>query len=244
MSKRRDFKAAREIRTRLNTANDDALLKLSAKAMEHIKNILKADEKTGQTAAYHNIAQKYERLEDSIEKLNESIKFSSESRVTIKRDWQEARTSDAKDAREALFMLLSSCEALDNEDISGRVKSESKNIDKTVSELKKIKKTDKKSCEAVAKLSLKLERSLRNLDNIIGGTEHPGENFDTYSKFSNDLEDLPERTRRLDESLKFFEDPHTKEDWKNFMDLDLERTRASIKAAHASSSVLIKVATR
>lgn len=239
MAERRDFKAVSEIRGLLNTANDDALVNLSSKALSHVKNILKLKEKTGQTAAYHNIAPKLEKLNTSMEKINESMQFLSESQGTIKNDWQVLKTSDAKRVREALFALLSSCEALDGEDIAGRIKKESQAIDKIKKRMDKIKNSDQKSAVSFEKQSLEFVQSLVNLDNIIGGTSYPADEFEVYSKFSEGLENLVEQLRRLNESLRFFKDEHTKEDWEYFMKKDLERLKESIETSHISCEKFI-----
>ena len=126
MTKGSDFEAIREVRDLLSTAGDAALVTLSSKALVHVKSILKLQEKTGKTAAYHNIAQKHEKLGASMERINESMQFLSESQDRVKRDWQAHMATDAENAKEALFALLSACEALDNEDVARRIKSEAK----------------------------------------------------------------------------------------------------------------------
>lgn len=239
MTERSDFEAIREIKARLSTAGDDAIATLSSKALVHVKDVLKLQEKTGKTVAYHNIAQKYEKLGASMERINESMQFLSESQGRLKPDWQAFMEADAENARGALFELLSACEALDSEDIAGRLNAESRILDKIINGLKKIKNSDPKSCATLAKQAIEFEKSLRNLDNIIGAAEYPGENFDTYSKFSSGLEDLGERIRRMDESLHFSKDEHTKRDWEHFMERDLERLRESIRTSHESSMKLI-----
>lgn len=243
MMKGSDFEAIREIRDLLTTADDAALVTLSSKALVHVKSILKHHEKTSQTVAYHNIAQKHEKLGASMERINESIQFLSESQDRIKRDWQALMATDAENVREALFALLSACESLDTKDIASRLNSEAKTHDKIINGFKKIKNSDPKSRVSFEKQAVEFEKSLRNLDNIIGGTEYPGKNFDTYSKFSRDLEDLGERIRRLEESLHFSKDEYTRRDWEHFMGGDLERLRESIQTSHESSMTLIKSVT-
>jgi predicted nuclease with TOPRIM domain len=100
------------------------------------------------------------------------------------------------------------------------------------------KNSDPKTCTTFAKHSIEFEQSLRNLDNILGGTECPADESNAYSKFSSELEDLGERIRRLNESLGFFEDEYTKEDWKYFMRQDLERLKESIETCEKFISVL------
>lgn len=242
MIERRDFEAIREIRARSNTAKDEAIVNLSARAMTHVKNILRHSQGTDQTTAYHAIAQKYEKLDAALERLNESIQFLSESHGDLKGEWEASMAIDAGSAREALFALLSSCESLDKEDVSRRINSESQTLGKIVNGMEKIKNRDPMSCATFEKLSIEFEQSLMNLDNIFGGTTYPADEFDAYSKFSGDLEDLGERIRRLKESLRFFEDEHTKEDWKYFMELDLKRLRESIKTSYDSSMWLVNAA--
>ncbi len=240
MAQKSDFEDIRKIRTRLDAVKDDALVNLSANAMASVKNILHISREDAKTAAYHTVAQKYENLDAALKRLNESMRFLGESQDDLKRDWEVLTAIDASRVRETLFALLISCESLDKNDVSKRVNSESQALDKMVRGMEKIKNNDPKSCEKFAKLSNEFELSLRNIDSIFGGTSYPVE-FDGYSKFSSDLEDLGERIRRLNESLKFFEDEYTREDWKYFMEQDLERLKESLKTSYSSSMQLIDV---
>ena len=243
MTKGSDFEGIREIRDLLTTAGDTALVTLSSKALAHVKDVLKLQEKTGKTVAYHNIAQKHEKLGASMERINESMQFLNESQGRIKRDWQALMAKDAENVRGALFALLSACESLDTKDVASRLNSEAGTLDKIINGFKKIKNSDPKSCVSFEKQVIEFEKSLRNLDNIIGGTEYPGKNFDTYSKFSRDLEDLGERIRRINESLHFSKDEYTRRDWEHFMERDLEGLRESIRTSHESSMTLINSVT-
>lgn len=240
MAKRNDFEHIRQIRTRLNSVKDDALVNSSAKAMVSVKNVLHVSRGAAQTAAYHTVAQKYENLDAVLQRMNESMRFLGESRGDLKRDWEVLVGRDVGKVREALFALLSSCESLDKDGSAKRVMSESQNLGKIMDEMEKIKNNAPKSCEAFAKLSNEFELSLRNLDSVLGATSYPAE-FDDYSKFSSDLEDLGEQIKRLNESLKFFEDEHTRGDWKHFMELDLNRVKESIKTSYSSSMQLVDV---
>lgn len=240
MAKRRDFENIRKIRTVLNSVKDDVLVNLSANAMASVKNILHVSRGDAKTAAYHTVAQKYENLDAVLQRLNESVRFLGESQGDLKRDWEVLTARDAGRVRGALFALLSCCESLDKDGVAKRVKSESQTLGKIMNEMEKIKNNAPKSCEAFAKLSNEFELSLKNLDSILGGISYPLE-FDDYSKFSSDLEDLGERIRRLNESLNFFEDEHTKGDWKYLMELDWERLKESLKTSYSSSMQLIDV---
>jgi hypothetical protein len=243
MAKGSDFEAIREIKARLSTTCDDAVAALSSKALSHVKNILKSHEKTGQTVAYHNIAQKHEKLDEAVERTNESMQFLNQSQGKLKQDWQAIVAGDAESTREALFALLSVCESLDTEDTALRANTESKTLAKIVNGLKKTKNSDPKSCATFAKGAIEFEKSLIILDSIIAGTEYPGENFDIYSKFSHDLEDLGERNRRLGESLHFLKDEYSKVDWEHFMGRDLEKLKEVIQTSHESSMKLINSVT-
>ncbi len=238
---KKNFEDIRQMRTRLKTAKDNALVNLSAMAMTSIKNVLRLSKGSAQTAAYHIIAQKYENLDAALKRLNESMRFLGESQGVLKRDWEVFVAEDADRTRKALFALLSYCESLDKDDVAKRINSESQTLSKIKDDLEKIKNASAKSCEEFAKLSNEFELSLRTFDSILNSTEHSVSEFDAYSKFSSALEDLDERIRRLNESLKFFEDEYTREDWKCFMELDLKMLKKSIRTSYNSSMQLVNV---
>ncbi|MEE8402782.1 MAG: hypothetical protein V3R93_03430, partial [Candidatus Hydrothermarchaeaceae archaeon] len=141
--------------------------------------------------------------------------------------------------REALFDLLSCCESLDKESVFTRAESESKNLDRVMKEIKKVEDSGHKTGIEIAKLSGELELSLRTLDSILGNNVYSAEEFDDYSKFSSELEDLGEKVKRLKESLQFSEDEYTREEWKHFMELDVKRIKDAIKTSHGSSMRLV-----
>jgi hypothetical protein len=241
MTGRRDFEAISTVLEKLNTAGDDAITNLSSKALGHVNNILKLKKGSDKTAAFHAILQKHEKLDVAVERTNESMQFLNESQGTLKRDWQAIAIADAKHQREALFALLSACEALDDEDVAERVGSESKKLNKIMAGLKKIKNSDPKSCESFSKLSHEFEQSLQKIDSILGSRDASVDEFDIYSKFSSDLEDLGARNKTLNESLRFFQDEHTKDDWGQFMRNDLERLKESIETSHTSCEKFISL---
>ncbi len=233
---KRDFENIRKVRGRLNAVKDGALVNLSINSLPSVKNILRASDALAQTAAYHIVAQKYENLDATIQRLNESMQFSDESKGDLKRDWGALKAADADNLRGALFALLSSCESLDGGDIVKRVKSESENLGKIMDNVEKIKNNG-----PIAKLSNEFELSLRTLDSILGGTAYPASESDAYSKFCGDLEDLGERVARLSESLRFLGDKGTRGDWKYFIGQDSERVKESMKTAYDSSMRLVDV---
>ncbi len=239
MAGRRDFEAIRKIRERLNTAGGDAITNLSSKALGHVNNILKLKKGSDRTAAFHAILQKHEKLEAAVERTKESMQFLNESQGAIKRDWQAIAAEDAKHQREALFALLSSVEALDGDDIANRINSESSKLNKILKNVKKIKNSDPKSCASFSKLSCEFEQSLQKIDSILGSRAPAVDEFEIYSTFSGDLEDLGARIKTLNESLRFFQDEHTKGDWGQFMRKDLERLRESIETSRTSCEKFI-----
>lgn len=231
----RDFENIRQVRARLNAAKDSELASLSTIAMVSVENILQTSGGAARTAAYHTITQKYENLDAALKRMNESMRFLEESQGELKREWEDLWTMDAGKIREALFSLLTCCESLDISGAIKHIKSESLTIGKVVDRIKKIKGSDPKAGRSIAKLSCELEAALRTLDSILGGTLYPATEFDAYSKFSDDLEDFGERSHRLNESLRFFEDIYTREDWKHFMEQDLEQLRGSLETVHDTS---------
>lgn len=231
----RDFEKIRQVRARLNAAKDGELASLSTVVMISAENILQMSGGADRTAAYHIAIQKYENLDTALKRMNESMRFLEESQGELKREWEALWIIDAGKIRETLFSILTCCESLDRSGAIKGIKSESLTIDKIVGRIEKIKGGDPKAGRSIVKLSCELEASLRTLDSLLGGTLYPATEFDAYSKFSDDLEDFGEQTLRLSESLRFFEDLYIREDWKHFMEQDLERLRGSLKTVHATS---------
>lgn len=229
----------RRIQTTLSGVEDAALLSLSARAIACVEGLLQVSKSVDQTAAYHTVAQKLENLDAALQKLNESTRFLDESQGDIKNDWEVLASMDASKVRGALSTLISCCELLDRSDVTKRLASESQILSKIVADMEKIRKNDRGSCEAFAKLSNEFEQSLRNLDGILGSASRPVTDFEEYSKFSGALEDLIERIERLRESLKFVEDKHARRDWEYFMEIDLNLLKESIKTSYNSSMQLI-----